>query len=215
MSSSLINQISWKHVFTYILDDVSLFRRNQDEFVALCGKQAKNSIIEIGSEGQYGYKKYFNIPFTATNYEREDLQRLDVTQMNLESNSVDNFLCISVLEHVFEKDKAALEIHRTLKPGGYLYIVVPFGYPVHDLVDYWRFLPDAYHRLFNNFDVIHQYHLGGKFSTCAEVLKRPRRKVTLKSLPGRLAGWLCILFSKLFEQKDNFPQGYAFILRKK
>jgi ubiquinone/menaquinone biosynthesis C-methylase UbiE len=47
----------------------------------------------------------------------------------------DAIICISVLEHVFEYDKAINEIERVLKPGGKLLLTVPFGFPHHDKVD--------------------------------------------------------------------------------
>ncbi len=37
----------------------------------------------------------------------------------------DKIICGEVLEHVFDKDKALVELHRVLKPGGTLIITVP------------------------------------------------------------------------------------------
>lgn len=211
----LLNKISYLDILTYPFSRKSLFRLNQNEFVKICSKFSQNSIIEIGSEAKYKYKEFFNINFIETNFERENFQKLDVTGIELKTESVENYLCISVLEHVFDVKSAASEISRTLKTGGYLFIVVPFAYPKHDVVDYWRFLPDAYIKLFNTFELVELYHLGGKFSSCAEVLKRPRGKMAIRYLPARLLGWISILFSKFFEQIDGFPHGYGLILQKK
>lgn len=206
-------------ILSYLYSSKSTFREFQNEFVKVASKYIKNSIIEIGAEPGYGYKNYFSVEYIASNHsiERsgEGYIKLDVTNIEMPDNSVDNYLCISVLEHVFDIQKAAKEIQRTLKPGGFLIITIPFAYPLHDIVDYWRVLPDAYLQLFNQMEVIEKYHLGEKFSTCAEVLKRPRGKLALRYIPARFAGFICLIFSKLFVQLDNFPMGYGFILRKK
>jgi SAM-dependent methyltransferase len=179
-------------------------------------KYADNSVIEVGSESVYGYKDYFyNIKFIQSNPFREDFLKLDVTNIQFNDNEVDNYLCISVFEHVFDIPAASREIYRTLKPGGFLFLVIPFAYPIHDEVDYWRLLPKAYEKLFHDFEIIECYHLGAKFSSTAEVLKRPRGKIVARHIPSKLIGWGAILFSKLFDRMDGFPQGYGYILKKK
>jgi SAM-dependent methyltransferase len=52
----------------------------------------------------------------------------------------DVVLLLEVLEHLPDDRKALHEIHRVLKPGGKLYLSVPFIYPVHDApTDYRRY----------------------------------------------------------------------------
>ena len=200
----------------YAFNKDSLFRKNQDRFVSICSNYAVGTVIEVGSELQYGYEKYFpKCHFVKTNPFREQLLKLDITAIDYPENTVDNYLCISVLEHVLDIQSAAEELTRTLKPGGYLFIATPFAYPVHDVVDYWRVLPDSYKALFSAFEIAEIHHLGGKFSSCAEVFKRPRGKLSLRLLPQRIVGWISLVFSFLFECVDGFPQGYGLILRKR
>jgi ubiquinone/menaquinone biosynthesis C-methylase UbiE len=45
------------------------------------------------------------------------------------SGSVDCVVPVSTLEHVRYPQKLAAEIYRILKPGGLLYINVPFSFP--------------------------------------------------------------------------------------
>ncbi len=52
-------------------------------------------------------------------------QKLDITRINLESNSIDAVICSHVLEHVPEDRKALLETMRILKPGGWAIFMVP------------------------------------------------------------------------------------------
>jgi SAM-dependent methyltransferase len=55
-------------------------------------------------------------------------------------NSVDFVCSISVLEHVRHPQRVVKEIHRILKPGGIVYINVPFIFPYHaDPDDFYRF----------------------------------------------------------------------------
>lgn len=58
----------------------------------------------------------------------------------VEDNSVDFVTSVSVLEHVRYPQKIVKEMHRILKPGGIIYINVPFIFPFHaDPSDFYRF----------------------------------------------------------------------------
>ena len=58
----------------------------------------------------------------------------------VESGSVDLVVSVSVLEHVRDPRKVVAEIFRILKPGGIIYVNVPFVFPFHaDPDDFWRF----------------------------------------------------------------------------
>ena len=46
-----------------------------------------------------------------------------ITELSLENNSVDVVMCVGSLEHVIDFDKAIKEVHRILKPGGFLFVV--------------------------------------------------------------------------------------------
>ncbi len=52
-------------------------------------------------------------------------------QLPLPDGSVDGILCESLLEHVPHPEKIVAEMYRVLKPGGAMYIVIPFVYPFH------------------------------------------------------------------------------------
>lgn len=63
----------------------------------------------------------------------------DVRQLPFKSESLDMVVCEAVLEHIPESGLVIKEISRVVKPGGYVYVSVPFLYPFHAS-------PDDYHR---------------------------------------------------------------------
>lgn len=66
----------------------------------------------------------------------------------LPSASVDLVITQEVLEHVADPFKAIEEIHRVLKPGGTLYIQLPFIIGYHPgPTDFWRFTREGIVRL--------------------------------------------------------------------
>ncbi len=65
----------------------------------------------------------------------------------------DTVFCISVLEHVPAVFAAAANIERLLRPGGALYLSVPFVFRHHGYPDdFWRFTPAAVTHLFPGID---------------------------------------------------------------
>jgi SAM-dependent methyltransferase len=76
------------------------------------------------------------------------------------NDSVDCVLTVSTLEHVRYPAKVVAEIHRILKPGGTIFVEVPFIFPYHaDPDDFYRFshrgiqiLCEAFERLDSGFN---------------------------------------------------------------
>jgi SAM-dependent methyltransferase len=60
----------------------------------------------------------------------------------------DVIVCNAVLEHVANPDEVLAEFHRVLRPGGHLYLGVPFMQPEHlDPTDFQRYTQDGLKRL--------------------------------------------------------------------
>lgn len=93
----------------------------------------------------------------------------DVHDLPLEDASVDAIICIAVLEHVEEPQKAVREMYRVLKPGGYLYIYVPFLYYYHPMPgyygDFYRFTFDGVKYLVRDFKDVETQNVRGAFET--------------------------------------------------
>ena len=79
----------------------------------------------------------------------------DIHDLPLEDVSQEALICIAVLEHVEEPHKAMAEMYRVLKPGGYVFIYVPFLYYYHAekgyYGDFWRFTKDSLQYLSRDF----------------------------------------------------------------
>lgn len=79
----------------------------------------------------------------------------DIHHMPFQDDSLDAVICLAVLEHVENPIQAWQEIYRTLKPGGYAFIYVPFLYYYHAekgyYADYWRFTRDTIDMLSKRF----------------------------------------------------------------
>lgn len=69
--------------------------------------------------------------------------------------SIDMIITESMLEHVVRPERAIDEMRRIIKPGGYVYIEMPFMFPYHASPDdYTRFTVSGLRERFSGFEVI-------------------------------------------------------------
>lgn len=95
--------------------------------------------------------------------------------------SFDSVLCSEVLEHVFNPDHFLSEIHRTLKPEGYLLLTVPFIWEEHEHpYDYARYSSFGLKSLLekNGFSIYHHEKIGADASTLFQLINVYLYKVT-------------------------------------
>lgn len=134
----------------------------------------------------------------------------DIQALPLADNSQEALVCIAVLEHVENPFKAASELYRTLRPGGYCFIYVPFLYYYHAehgyYGDYWRYTRDSLEHLFKPFSTIEIQNVRGALETLVRLSPLGRCHVfgDIAFLLDRLTG------------KTNSKQtsGYYVFLRK-
>jgi SAM-dependent methyltransferase len=97
---------------------------------------------------------------------------LDVCAIDLPDASFDCVICLEVLEHVADPISAARELQRILRPGGALFLTVPFLHPYHghkesksgshyEFPDYWRFTHQGLQKLFASLREIDVIPLNG------------------------------------------------------
>lgn len=132
------------------------------------GKRNKK-ILELGSGRTVRRKHYYSAKhlFDAKNdFIQSDVvkefghQIVDVTKMKY-ADEFDIIVCLNVLEHVYDYEKAIHNMHRALKEKGVLAVAVPAFYPLHDEPqDYWRFTEHSLRKLFSDFKKVSITHMG-------------------------------------------------------
>lgn len=193
---------------------MSVFRLYQDAFLSRYGNTFTETVIELGCERHYQHNQFFPnvVRFKCTNVARDFDEYLDVTDMSaVEDNSQSAYLCVSVLEHIDDIFAAISEIERTLRPGGRLLITVPFMFPIHDEVDYWRLSKSFFEQYLMSFQFEVFVHFGGKLSSVANLLQRPKRKLGPRFLVYKLIGFLALILAKHFDCIDDAPVGFGLI----
>ena len=93
----------------------------------------------------------------------------DIHNLPFKDNSIESIICIAILEHVEKPWLAIEEMYRVLKPGGYLFIFVPFLYYYHPMKgyykDYYRFTKDGMEFLLKDFTSIEIQNVRGSIQT--------------------------------------------------
>ena len=90
--------------------------------------------------GQHNILYRLDYPATNGRYENAPDIYGDACRLPVKTATIDAILMLEVLEHVADAEAALDEIRRVLRPGGKIYLSVPFIYPLHDQpFDYRRF----------------------------------------------------------------------------
>ena len=96
----------------------------------------------------------------------------DAHKLPLKSARIDGIIIIAVLEHVVSPDLVVEEMYRVLKPGGRIYVEVPFLQGYHpDPIDHQRYTKDGLAKVLNKFRIIDSGIGGGPSSTLCWVLR--------------------------------------------
>lgn len=95
----------------------------------------------------------------------------DIHRLPFADRSVDGVICTYVLEHVADARECIAEIARIVKPGGQVFISVPFLFPNHpDPLDHARWTLQGLRADLSEFEEIEAGNAGGPFSTLAAVV---------------------------------------------
>lgn len=126
--------------------------------------------------------------------------------------SVDGIVCAAVLECVYNPFLAVSELHRVLKPGGKLFVYVPWiytygGEPSGKFLDYWRFSKDGLDYLFKDFSKVELCAVRGRLATILNLTKIfGKRSFFQKHFGG--------LIEKIDSYTEKNPSGFnAFIIK--
>lgn len=164
-NKKLSKKVSRKIVHVFVKPRKHYYKKVSEYAQGVKGKK----ILELGSgplvKGKYFYsaKHLFD---KSNDFRQTDIVAdfghpiVDVTKIKM-ANEYDIIMCLNVLEHVYEFQKAINNMHKALKSKGSLIIVVPAFYPLHDEPhDYWRFTEHALRRMLKDFSSVAIEHKG-------------------------------------------------------
>ncbi len=140
----------------------------------------------------------------------------DVRQLDFPNDTFDGYWSLGVIEHFFDGyDQIAAEMHRVLKPGGFLFLTFPYMSPLRRLKAafgvYPRFEKNTFPR-----DQFYQFALPAdsvikKFTNLGFELTNKKPYEGFKGFKDE-SGPLKPILQAVYNNKSFFAQGIAFIL---
>lgn len=145
-------------------DFLEMIRNNIKDFMKnVASRYAKDAgrLLDIAPQVHEGARPYFPASITIEtldiNPEAGCTYVGDICRYNsfIPDDKFDFVVCTEVLEHTLQPFQAADEILRMLKPGGKLFLSVPFNFRIHGpLPDCWRFTEHGLRVLLRNFEIL-------------------------------------------------------------
>lgn len=182
--------------------------------------EGNHVLVELGSgEPYYSFFASKDQKWLRTDLDRPGVFNLDARKMLFNDNSVDSFLSVFMLEHVFEYEEVVKEIHRCLKPKGRALVVVPFLIEYHGVpYDYFRWTPEGLKLTLKKFKILTTIYGGGRFTSAAmffhEKIQNGSQLNWISRTFLRLIAFPLVLAS-LFEEKINrYPTVVACLIEK-
>jgi len=169
---NLIKKSPWLFQFlTYAIGSISYFGWSPKRALKkLYGDQSLEDkiIINLGSGIKKIHPEVINLDIFP--FKNVDLVT-DATKLPLKDNSIDMIITESTLEHIPDVELAIQEICRVVKPGGFVYISIPFMMPFHASPnDYFRLTHEGIKHKFAVFELMHVGMRGGPASALVTFL---------------------------------------------
>lgn len=144
-----------------------------------CASYVRGRLLDVGCGRRPYEKTYFSNAesYLGTDY-LTDRSKPDVVasaeKLPFDGQSFDTVTSTEVLEHVPDPLRALKEMHRVLKPEGYLILSVPMHWPRHEQpYDYWRFTYDGLLHLLHesDFKLVRLFNRGRSYAFLGQVLQ--------------------------------------------
>jgi SAM-dependent methyltransferase len=118
--------------------------------------QTSGPCLQIAVKSEIG-RKFGNNWISVDRYDHSAVidRHDDIHSLGFPDGHFNAVVCWSVLEHVPEPERAIAEMLRVLKPGGAIWVQLPFLFPYHaDPHDYWRVTPSGLRQWMRHFEEI-------------------------------------------------------------
>ncbi len=175
--------------------------------LALKKHKVSGQVLDLGSKSRSAsYYEFLNfngeVNITFTDLKATPgLVQLDVEKpFNLDSESFDVVLAFHLFEHVYEYRRAPGEVMRVLKPGGKVFVSVPFMHEYHaDHDDFVRLTDSGLRRVWESVGLkcVHMEAIGEGILTAAFT------KLTMQIIPRRFSPFFTMLAYLLFTIFDR------------
>lgn len=142
------------------IEHLALLRANVSRFIQTCAERydAAGELLDIAPQIHEGAAPYFKKARISTldiDPQSGATYVADLCACNdalIPNDTFDFVVCTEVLEHTLDPFSAVRELRRILKPGGLLFVTVPFNFRIHGpLPDCWRFTEHGLRQLFRQF----------------------------------------------------------------
>lgn len=146
------------------IEHLARIRRGVSDFLSACAVEYSRPgtlLLDVAPQAHEGARPYFS---PAVRIETLDIDPasgctyiadLCRCQAEVPAGRFDFVVCTEVLEHTRRPFEAASEMHRVLKPGGLLFLTVPFNFRIHGpLPDCWRFTEHGLREVLHQFEIV-------------------------------------------------------------
>ena len=183
-----------------------------------CGRMPYKSLILCAPSRA---TRYIGLDLPTDNYDAPDLS-WDGLTIPLPDCSVDSTMLTEVLEHCPEAEAVLREVRRVLRPGGFLFLTVPFIWPIHCVpYDEFRYTPFSLHRILESvgFPNPSIEATGGRHAVLAVILglwvrRRPltsRVHVVTKAVVSFLLAPVIWLLMKMDKRPEQLAENTLFV----
>lgn len=171
-------RVPLRYVFEYLMDGETPGRVLNDCALRgmLKGIAGPGTVYELGGAGDY-YKDFMPAgqPYVVTNIDPDAQMIVDATSMPFEDNSIDAFMSMFALEHIYDFQAVIDEAYRCLKPGGRFLLAVPFLYYYHAAPDdFFRFTRSALDRMLSRFAILQAASFGNRGLLIGQLMHEKR-----------------------------------------
>ncbi|MDB4254683.1 methyltransferase domain-containing protein [bacterium] len=136
----------------------------------------------------------------------------DIRDLPLEDASFDHVLCIEVLEHIFDTQKALNEMQRVLKPGGSMVITTPFLFHIHgDPNDFVRLSKNYFEEALSQSCESDAFYFGNRLHVFLDLVTTASKALA----PIRLTSHFLTPLSRCLRTTSDAPSGTIVVAKKK